>query len=152
VGINEMKTLIAIDPGASGGIAVEWPDGSREFHAMPDNEANVWRLISELKLQANTGYDSVGASCCLEKVGGFCGKGQPGSAMFKFGRGVGVVVGVLLAAEIPFKEVTPQAWQKHVGAGTTGKRTKTQWKKHLQDMAQKRNPAHKITLKPPTLP
>jgi hypothetical protein len=34
---------------------------------------------------------------------------------FKFGRGVGVLHMALIAAGIPFDEVTPQRWQKEMG-------------------------------------
>jgi len=73
-------------------------------------------------------------------VGGFVGKGQPGSSMFTFGRGVGVLVGLLLAMKVPFREVSPQSWQKLVGAGTSSGRSKAQWKRHLLDLARKRLP------------
>ena len=139
-----MKTLIAIDPGASGGIAVECPDGKRMTFAMPDTETELLEVIGDMNsLAAN--FDST-LEACLEKVGGFVGKGQPGSTMFTFGRGVGVIVGILMALGIPFREVRPQEWQKAVGAGTTNGRTKGEWKRHLRDLAQKRNPGHKITL------
>lgn len=141
-----MKTLIAIDPGASGGIAVQCPDKRRMFYSMAESEAELLEMLQDLKSLAETSFES-NPEAVVEKVGGFVGRNQPGSAMFKFGRGVGVIVGILMALGIPFREVRPQEWQKHVGAGTTGKRTKTQWKRHLQDMAQKRNPSHKITLK-----
>jgi hypothetical protein len=68
--------------------------------------------------------------------------------MFTFGRGVGVIVGLLMAYQIPFREVRPQDWQKAVGAGTTNGRSKAQWKRHLCDLAKKRFPQVKgITLK-----
>lgn len=134
-----MKTLIAIDPGASGGIAVEWYDGKRVFYSAPDSETEWLELMTGLKSEFRM-------EACLEKVGGFVGKKQPGSTMFTFGRGVGVIVGILMALGIPFREVRPQEWQKAVGAGTTNGRTKGEWKRHLRDLAQKRNPGHKITL------
>jgi hypothetical protein len=141
-----MKTLIAIDPGASGGLAVMWPPhGNRVLKPMPESESELCAYLKYVCDNCNN--DGYKIEACLEKVGGFVGKKQPGSTMFTFGRGVGVIVGTLMALGIPFREVRPQEWQKAVGAGTTGKRTKTQWKNHLKDMAQKRNPGHKITLK-----
>ena len=139
------KTLIAIDPGASGGIAIEHNDGKRHFEPMPETETEIHQILSEV-LAASL-REHVGAYAVLEQVGGFTGEGQPGSAMFRFGRGVGVIVGLLVAMGIPFIEVRPQAWQSAIGTGTRGTRSKPEWKRHLKDLAQKRNPGAKITLK-----
>ena len=141
-----MKVKIAIDPGKSGGIAIRYADGRVALHAMPDTETE---LMETLKSEAMNAYsEGCKPECVLERVGGFAGKGQPGSAMFTFGRGVGVIVGLLLAYQIPFREVRPQDWQKAVGAGTTSGRSKAQWKRHLCDLARKRFPTTKgITLK-----
>ncbi len=129
---------IAVDPGRSGGIACKYPGGAVVLHSMPDTESEVAMLLQSI----------VDASCVegwaceavIERVGGFVGRGQPGSSMFVFGRGVGVIIGLLLAHEISFTEVTPQRWQKIVGAGTKGGRSTAQWKRHLLDLGRKRHP------------
>ena len=82
----------------------------------------------------------------MEKVGGYVGKGQPGSSMFRFGRGTGIIAGTLMTLRVPFKEVTPQQWQKKAGAGTAGNRSKADWKRHLRDLAKKRHPHLNPTL------
>lgn len=133
--------LMAIDPGASGGLAVCNCKGENYYCCpFPDTESEIVELIR----YCNKYYGT--KSACIEKVGGFIGKAQPGSAMFKFGRNVGFLVGVLTSHQIPFYEVPPQTWQKAVGAGTRGERTKTQWKRHLLDLAKKRHPKLNVTL------
>lgn len=135
---QKMRALLAIDPGKSGGFAMRYPNGAVVVYSMPDSESDVDGLIESVQRAAD--IEGYVVECVLERVGGFTGKGQPGSAMFTFGRGVGVIVGLLLAYKIPFREVTPQAWQKAVGAGTKNGRSQTQWKRHLLDMAKKRFP------------
>jgi crossover junction endodeoxyribonuclease RuvC len=50
----------------------------------------------------------------LEIVGAMPGQGV--SSMFQFGRGVGMVEGVIAALGLPITYVAPRAWQKAVGA------------------------------------
>ena len=131
---------IAIDPGASGGIAWKEPDGQTGCCKMPDTEGDVVDLLRHLSISGP-------ATAYVEKVGGFTGKGQPGSAMFNFGRGVGVLHGAMLALGIRIVEVTPQRWQKWLGIGTSkGSASKTAWKNKLKAEAQRRNPDAKVTL------
>jgi len=53
---------------------------------MPETEGDQIELIRQLIASGE-------AIAFLEKVGGFTGKGQPGSAMFKFGRSFGFILG-----------------------------------------------------------
>lgn len=131
--------IIAIDPGKTGGVAVLYPNQKIVLHAMPPTESDVVALLREIQAAANVEGHLL--ELHIEKVSGFAGKGQPGSSMFVFGRGVGVIVGVAIAFGIPFFEVTPQTWMRALGLGTKGKRTKIQWKWHLIDQARKRHPA-----------
>lgn len=139
------KVIIAVDPGASGGIAVRYPDGEIVVEAMPATEADA--VMSIKTAQKYSGIEGHSIVAYVEKVGGYVkGKGAPGSSMFNFGRGVGVIHGALIALEIPTVEVTPQAWQKALGTGqskTYGKK----WKDHLKGIAQRMFPALKPTLK-----
>lgn len=53
-------------------------------------------------------------SCAvLERVASMPGQGIAG--MFAFGRGVGVIEGVLQACDIPITYVSPQVWKRHHG-------------------------------------
>jgi len=122
---------IAIDPGASGGFAWREMDGQTQSCKMPATEGDVVDLLRHLSISAP-------ATAYVEKVGGFAGgKGQPGSAMFNFGRGVGVLHGALLALGVRVIELTPQKWQGHIGIGTSkGSANKTAWKNKLKSEAQ----------------
>ena len=131
---------IAIDPGSSGALAWQDADGQMQSSKMPATEGDVVDLLRSLAVSSPvTAY--------VEKVGGFTGQGQPGSAMFTFGRGVGVLHGALLALGVRVIEVTPQKWQGHIGIGTSkGSATKTAWKNKLRAEAQRRYPCQKVTL------
>lgn len=137
-----MKIYIGVDPGASGGMAVLRESGA-EAVAMPDTEFDIWDWFSTLRL---TGDDIPFA--VIEKVGGFIqGSPQPGSAMFKFGASYGGLRMALVAAGIPFEEVTPQAWQKALGiAKRKSNESKSQFKNRLKARAQQLFPDYKITL------
>ncbi len=92
-----------------------------------------------------------GVSCCggpgklvcyIEKVGGFIkGRSTPGSMMFNFGHGRGVLVGALMAFGWRVIEVTPQKWQKWLGIGTVAGD-----KQKLKAEAQRRFPEMTVTL------
>ena len=131
---------IAIDPGQSGGLAWQDEYGQTQSCKMPATEGDVVDMLSSMSISAP-------ATAYVEKVGGFTGQGQPGSAMFNFGRGVGVLHGALLALGVRVIEVTPQKWQGHIGIGTSkGSATKTAWKNKLKSEAQRRYPDQKVTL------
>ena len=134
---------MGIDPGKSGGIAVLF---GKEVIAtkMPDTEGDVLHWIRT---------HSSDAVAVIEKVGGYVGKGkdgkggQPGSAMFVFGRGVGGLCMALLACSIPFEEVPPQRWQKAIMKSSRGKtESKPQWKNRCKAKAQQLFPTQKVTL------
>ena len=137
-----MKIYIGVDPGASGGLAALC-DSVVEFVAMPATEFDIWEWFDTVRDRRD---DSVFA--CIEKVGGFIqGSPQPGSAMFKFGASYGGLRMALVAAGIPFEEVTPQTWQKALGIPKrAATESKTQFKNRLKARAQQLFPDHKITL------
>ena len=110
-----MKTIVAIDPGVTGGIAV-WGYGKTECHPMPETEGDRVDFIKSLKAAASMEGGEV--VCVLEKVGGYAGKGQPGSAMFRFGEAFGFVKGAVQALGIRLVMVRPQIWQKRLGHPT----------------------------------
>jgi hypothetical protein len=92
------------------------------------------------QLQAMTGY----AVAYIEQVGGFIGKPQPGSAMFKFGQNYGRWLGILETLEIRTVLVRPQTWQKTIGLGSTLKGPDR--KRALRDIAKRLYPSHNVTL------
>lgn len=133
-----MKRILAIDPGASGGLAYYGPAGVI-LDSMPATDQDTAVLV----------LDRLGISdvVYVEKVGGYVGgKGAPGSAMFNFGRNVGFLHGLIAATKTRVIEVTPQAWQKTIQAGTKATHG-DRWKAHLKHIAQQRQPSLVITLK-----
>src|ERR1019366_2998310 len=128
--------ILSCDPGASGGFASI--DGCWK---MPDTEGDV---VDFLRSKRAEGFDTL----VVEDVGGFCGVGQPGSAMFKFGFGVGLLRGAAMAFGYRVELVKPQKWQKHFGLGTVKLAGgKTPWKNKCKSCAQRLFPAHAVTLK-----
>lgn len=133
-----MKRILAIDPGMSGGIAYHGHTGII-LDSMPVTDQDVSTLILDRLGITDVVY--------IEKVGGYVGgKGAPGSAMFNFGRNVGFIHGLIASTKTRVIEVTPQRWQKTLGAGTS-KTHGTRWKAHLKQLAQQRLPSLHITLK-----
>lgn len=133
-----MKRILAIDPGASGGIA-HFANGRVVVEPMPSTDGDIRDVLINWLSQSDVVY--------IEKVGGYIGgKGAPGSAMFNFGRNVGFLHGLIASMNLRCIEVTPQRWQKTLGAGTS-KTHGTRWKAHLKGLAQQRQPGIFITLK-----
>jgi hypothetical protein len=135
---NSLETIIAIDPGKNGGIAV-FDVVRRKIVSlvkMPDTPTDILNFL--------TPY-AVNSVCYLEKVGGLPGMG--GSAMFNFGKGYGHIEMALLANKIKTVTVTPQRWQKTLQLGTKGNKSTTEWKNKLKAKAQQLYPeVEKITL------
>lgn len=167
-----MNTLIAIDPGAAGGIAIQKGEHV-ETHKMPETPRDLCDIL-ERALQSLSVDDSFNVKCYMEQVGGFAGVGQPGSAMFQFGQGFGEIIGILTALKIPFELVRPQKWIIALSLGTKGllranqedlkrmsakdavlekariasinSRLNTAWKNRLKERAQRLHPTLKVTL------
>ena len=140
-----MRTVLAIDPGLSGGIAVS-RFGKTECWPMPETEGDLLALVRVVAAGARAeGEDLV---CVLESVSGFAGKAQPGSAMFRFGERFGFIKGIIQALEVRLVLVRPQVWQRGFGLGTASAcASKTIWKNKLKAEAQRRFPHLNVTLK-----
>lgn len=132
-----MSTQIAIDPGKNGGLAIRKGDGPVQAYAMPDT---VHDLVALLRGSIDPlEYD---LEAVLERVHAMPTDG--GSSAFSFGENFGGIQGVLAALNIPYKFVTPQQWQKKVGALP---KEKADRKRALKAFAQQRFPQIKVTLK-----
>jgi crossover junction endodeoxyribonuclease RuvC len=144
-----MKTIIAIDPGLSGGLAVA-RFGKTECYPMPETQGDLIGLLREIK--ATHDLECVPKTgevvCVLEEVNGFAGKAQPGSAMFRFGENFGFIKGVVQALGMKLVLVRPQVWQSAFSLGTASRcASKSEWKNKLKAEAQRRFPNLKVTLK-----
>jgi hypothetical protein len=133
-------TVLGIDPGASGGIACWRHNEPTQACAMPETEGDQIDLIQEL-------IGGGEAIAFVEQVGGFTGKGQPGSAMFKFGRSFRFTLGVLQTLGVRVELVQPQKWQKPLALATASScATRSEWKSKLRTCAQGLQPKLKPTL------
>ena len=79
----------------------------------------------------------------LEKVHGMPGMNV--SAVSSFIKNVGHIEMALIALNIPFKEVTPQAWMKHYNLKREKDESKVEWKRRLREHLQRIMPDFKIT-------
>lgn len=133
------ERIIGIDPGANGGIAVIFEDGRSWAWSMPEDSdlIGVFRDLS-------TCEESVRVTAYLELVGGYIGKRQPGSAMFRFGESFGFLRGVLQALRIPTELVRPQEWQRGL-PGVKGSEGPAR-KRLLREHAARLFPGIKVTL------
>lgn len=131
------RIFIAIDPGRNGGIA--WHDlNGVQAISMPDT---VRDLVDALRgICIGEVFSRI--ECVVERVHAMPHDGS--AAAFAFGENVGEIHGVLAALGIPYRFVTPQQWQKKVGALPKDKKER---KNALKAFAQERYPHLKVTLK-----
>jgi hypothetical protein len=132
-----MKPIIAIDPGASGGIA--WRDQGGHVHAenMPGTFTDIADRLMELRLALED------PRAVVEKVGGYM-PGNAAPAAVKFGRHNGHIEMALYCLGISTTQITPQKWMKRLG--TMPKDKKARKNKIKTDMACL-YPAVSVTLK-----
>ena len=112
-----MSRVIGVDPGASGAIALVVDGFLHQVVDMPT--VTVTRNAAQKRQVSPAGVADIIRSmkpdtAIVEKVGAMPGQGV--SSMFSFGRSVGIIEGALAALQVPATFITPQAWQKAVGA------------------------------------
>ena len=106
-----MKTVIGIDPGVSGGIAVIWPDGSSpaEVHKMPESPAGIWARLQSVLIRANSGMPIA----FIENVHPMPREGV--SSVWTFAQNVAHLEMACYGLGIRLERVTPQRWQAGLG-------------------------------------
>ena len=113
--------VLGIDPGLSGGLAVlDEERGVPSLAGLVDMPTTVYgkgRGIDGREL-AGLLREWSPDMAVIESVHAMPKQGV--SSTFAFGRGVGVVIGVLSTLRIPFVEIRPQEWQKAVLRGCPG--------------------------------
>jgi hypothetical protein len=145
---NKLVAYLGIDPsaignGSGGGSCVLLtPDGKAESIDLNKGEQLVACKIREWSR-------TYLVRACLEQVHSMPQQGV--SSTFKFGTGYGYCMGVLNAFAIPYKLVTPQAWQKHFAISKQDKslthaQKKAARKKEMKALAEKRKLLPKVTL------
>lgn len=128
--------LIAIDPGASGGIA--WcKDGIVHCAPMPEGMTAQAEKIREIRISMGL------ATTIMEKTGGYR-PGNSGPAAATFARHCGHIEAILYCLAIPTVQVAPQTWMKSLGALPSDKAER---KKAIKEEMSRRYPHLKVTLK-----
>ena len=154
------RKFIGVDPGASGGLAaISVADNAVAILTQPTADMELKDIWEWFVWESNSGSSSDWKYfAAIEKVSGYVGVNQPGSFMFNFGASFGRLQAFLVAAAIPFEEVTPQRWQKELGIPSRDKEklslqgihaereSKQDHKAKLQRFAQNLFPRHRITL------
>ena len=135
-GVEMQHRIIAIDPGAQGGVA--WTDREGIVHAisMPDGMTAQADLIREIWARERI------TKAVMEKVGQHVA-GNNASASCKFARHCGHLEAILYMLSIPVIQVAPQSWMKQFGALP---KDKTKRKNALKEEAARRYPHLRVTL------
>ena len=131
-----MKRLLAIDPGAKGGLAFIDSDGIVQAEKMPEGMTAQVDRLRELKFYI--GLDAA----VMEKVG-FHVAGNAASSSAKFARHCGHLEAALYTLGIPYDEVLPTKWMKSMGALPKDKK---QRKNAIKETMARRYPHLKVTL------
>jgi len=132
-----MKTILTIDPGASGGLAWMDPDGITHCEPMPEG-----MTVQADRLRA-LAAELPGPVAVMEKVGGYM-PGNSGPAAVTFGRHCGHVEAVLYVLGVPTEQVAPGVWMKALGALPKDKPAR---KRAIRELMARRFPALAVTLK-----
>ena len=123
-------TIIGIDPGASGAVAI-WDKGISKIYKCPKTANEMADIIIKTK---HSEYVNKNQSihAYIEKVHAFPHDGR--SSIFKFGQNFGQWIGILAACKVKTELVTPQRWMNY-------------WKKKLNIELPKDKPERKRRLK-----
>lgn len=134
---NMARLYIGIDPGKNGGVAfIRGRDVRAE--KMPEIDHDLWQMLA--------GKDP--ATVVIEQVASSPQMGV--KSAFTFGRGVGLIRGICIAAGLQMVYVTPSKWQQEFGLvmprnGRTVGRGDTEKKKRNRSRACELFPQLKIT-------
>jgi len=131
-----MKPILALDPGQSGGMALQTAEDVIAY-PMPDG------MTAQIDLILSISATTPGLTAVLEKVG-FHRPGNSAVSTAKFARHVGHLEAALYALGIPFTEVTPQKWMGAIG---TWPADKAERKKAIKEEMARRFPHLAVTLK-----
>lgn len=130
-------TLIAIDPGANGGFAVECENDKVVCIKMPKKPEDILYTLREISIR-NQGMQAI-----VERVGTYM-PGNSGPAAATFAEHVGGLKMALIATGIPTTFVAPVTWIR--GIGVPSKLDKQVRKNAIKQAMQRRYPDTKVTL------
>lgn len=123
-----MSLVVGIDPGLTGALALLDGERCMELEDMPVADGRVSApILGDLLLGWGEAYGHE-MRVILEDVAARPGQGV--SSMFKFGRCVGAVEGVVGSLTLPLVYVTPARWKR--SAGLTGREKDASRRKALE--------------------
>jgi hypothetical protein len=130
------QTIISIDPGVSGGIA--WRDKDKIVHAirMPTGLADIADQIRSIVVENKISI------AVMEKTGTYM-PGNSGPGAVTFARHCGNLEAILYTLGISTKQVSPQKWQKCLGALPKDKKER---KQAIKEWVARRHPELTVTL------
>lgn len=134
-----MKTIVAVDPGVSGGVAV-WHAEGIELYAMPATLTELRDLLLISKF--------ADSQLWIEEVPKFAGRNIPSSTTAVLFRNLGQCEGLAVALGYALNRVRPVDWQEPLGLG--GRRScdsQDRWKRKLKNKACELYPHLDVTLK-----
>jgi len=102
-------SIIAIDPGASGGYAIS---NNGISAAKWTGESDFAEMIENWIGSYETTFNEFTCTAVVEEVPKFVGKAVPSSSIFTLAKNYGWILGFLHATSIPTHLVRPQVWQK----------------------------------------
>lgn len=132
-----MNPILCIDPGASGGFAVQPPYGMVEAQAMPEG------MSAQIDAIRAIAANFPGLVAYIENVG-FHRPGNSAVASCKFARHVGHLEAALYAACVPTQTVAPAKWMAALGTMPANKRER---KNAIKERAARMFPHLSVTLK-----
>tara|TARA_R100000008_G_scaffold73237_1_gene51642 strand:+ start:55 stop:561 length:507 start_codon:yes stop_codon:yes gene_type:complete len=133
------KTIIGIDPGKSGGIAVCLNGIILDFKKYPKTLGEIVDTVKEID---NNWSEWAKPLAYIEQVHAFPTDAR--SAAFKFGTNYGLWQGVLLGLQIEYKTVAPQVWMKPLGLPKDKKERKNKIKALAQNIIDKQKVPTKV--------
>ena len=138
-GGSGMKTIVAIDPGLSGGVAVRW-FGKTDCWPMPETQGDLLERLRDVAAGPRVEGGMNWSVCWRRSAGSPARRSRArrcsGSASIS-----GLSRAWSRRLEIRLVLVRPQVWQKGFGLGTASAcGSKTEWKNKLKAEAQRRFP------------
>ena len=134
-----MKTIIAVDPGVSGGLAIK-QDDLIELHSMPETLSEMHRILADNRTKDSEIY--------IEDIPKFTGKNIPSSTTAVLFQSMGRLEGIAIALGYSLHRIPPKMWQEPLGLGKAKDcANSSEWKRKLKNKAQELYPHLDVTLK-----
>lgn len=132
-------SILGVDPGRKGAVALLSPTLSVSLFSLPASEAGIWDFFQQF-----SPLEEAKPIVFLEQVSGYIGSGHPGSRMFTFGENYGFIQMALYANGLQPRKVLPRQWQKTLGMKKQAQEKRNPWKKRLWEEARSLYPKVKI--------